>query len=284
MGKEICVIGSGLAGGIVASKLAEKGCCVTLVERGNVPAPFIATDEAWEGSEPKATFTRGTGIGGTSNFWHGGLTILDKTDIEGVQDYPRDHQSPMSYSDLCKYYDQAISLIADKQNYSLKDIESELDSYSSEFDINSEVFRLKALLYPTVPFSTKALIERARVQHGLQVIRNFDVRRVLFSGGARVTCVEGCDSQERTLKKLRADVFILSAGGIGSPKILLESAKLNHQLQRLPIGRFLIDHPTGFVFKAKLHHRMNLKSLFGQPQQGFKVRYGFALKAGRLYF
>ena len=74
MGKKICVIGSGLAGGIVASKLAAKGHCVTLVERGNAPMRLIATDETWEGAEPKVSFTRGTGIGGTSNFWHGGLT------------------------------------------------------------------------------------------------------------------------------------------------------------------------------------------------------------------
>jgi choline dehydrogenase-like flavoprotein len=283
MDKKICVIGSGLAGGIVASKLAEEGHCVTLVERGNVPEPLIATDETWEGAEPKISFTRGTGIGGTSNFWHGGLTILDKTDIEGVQGYGRDHQSPMSYADLRTYYDRAVSLISNKQDYSLKDIELESDSCSNEFALNSETFRLKALLYPRAPFSTKTLVERSTAQHGLQVVKNFDVKRVHFSGGARVACVEGCEGQDRMLKKLHADIFVLCAGGMGSPKILLESAKLNPQLQRLPIGRFLIDHPTGFVFKAKLRRRLNLKSLFGQPRQGFNVRYGFALKADRLY-
>jgi len=283
MGKKICVIGSGLAGGIVASKLAAKGHCVTLVERGNAPMRLIATDETWEGAEPKVSFTRGTGIGGTSNFWHGGLTILDKTDIEGVPGYLRDHQSPISYSDLRKYYNRAISLLSDKQDYSLKDIESELTSCNTAFSINHEAFRFKALLYPTVPFSAKRLVERAKVHHGLRVVKNFDAKRLRFSGRSHIASVEGWEGQARTLKELHADVFILCAGGLGSPKILLESAKLNPQLQTLPIGRFLIDHPTGCVFKAKLRHRMYLKPLFGQLQQDFKIRYGFALKADQLY-
>lgn len=283
MGKTICVIGGGLAGGIVASRLAAKGQLVTLVERGDSPLPFVPTDEVWQGSKPKAPFTRGTGIGGTSNLWHGGLIVLDKTDVEGIDGYSQNAKSHVSYSDLRKYYDRALSLMCVNQDYSLKDIESPLDSTSCEFAINTDVFASKALLYPHTPFTTKPLIERATEQHGLEVVKNFEVKRVVFSKGTRAIYVEGCDGQEGTPKKIHADFFILCAGGLGSPKILLESAKLNSQLQRLPIGKFLIDHPTGFVFKAKLRHRMNLQPLFGRPSQGYRLRYGFALKADQLF-
>ncbi|MGH8542274.1 MAG: GMC family oxidoreductase N-terminal domain-containing protein, partial [Gammaproteobacteria bacterium] len=282
MGTKICVIGGGLAGGIVASQLAAKGQFVTLVERGNLPLPFVPTDEIWQGSKPKAPFTRGTGIGGTSNFWHGGLIVLDKTDVDGVPGNSRNPESPISYSDLRKYYDRAISLMRANQGYTLNDFESSSAGTNCDFVINTDVFGLKALLYPHVPFTTKTLIERAKEQHGLEVVKNFEVKRVLFSSGTHAASVEGCEGQERMPKKIHADFFILCAGGLGSPKILLESAKLNRQLQRLPIGKFLIDHPTGFVFKAKLRRRMNLRSLFGRPYQGYRLRYGFVLRADKL--
>ncbi|MCI0559143.1 MAG: GMC family oxidoreductase [Nitrososphaera sp.] len=283
VGKTICVIGSGLAGGIVASKLAAEGHCVTLVERGDAPAPFVPDDEIWKGLEPKAPFTRGTGIGGTSNFWHGGLTVLDKTDVEGVEGWSPDPKSPMSYSDLRKYYDHALSLICDQQTYTLEDIESQPDNKDIDFSINTDVFRLKALLYPVAPFTTTTLIEHAQERHGLKVLSNLEVKRVGFSEGKRATFVEACERQGGTLRKIAADIFILCAGGIGSPKILLESAKSNPRLRQLPIGNFLIDHPTGFVFKAKLRRRMNLRLLFGQPRRGFSLRYGFALKPDQLH-
>lgn len=208
--------------------------------------------------------------------------VLDRTDVEGVPGKSRNPESPISYSELRKYYDRAISLMRANQDYALNDFESPSAGTDCDFVINTDVFRFKALLYPHVPFSTKTLIERAKEQHGLEVVKNFEVKRVLFSSGTHAASVEGCEGQERIPKKIQADFFILCAGGLGSPKILLESAKLNRRLQRLPIGKFLIDHPTGFVFKAKLRHRMNLRSLFGRPYQGYRLRYGFVLKADKL--
>jgi hypothetical protein len=61
--------------------------------------------------------------------------------------------------------------------------------------------------------------------------------------------------------------------------LLLESAKEVRALAALPVGRYLIDHPTGFVFKAKLRRRMDLRNIFGQPGKGYRVQYGFALRA-----
>ena len=280
--QRICVIGGGLAGGIVAAKLAEANHSVTLLERGSVPAPYDPDDEVWTDAKPKAAFTRGTGIGGTSNYWHGGLTILDRTDVEAADTRLGHPKIPVPYSELRHLYDQAVALMHGADGITLADIEKPQAKLDQEIPLNSNVFRLKRLLYPTAPFSSRGLIEQAKQHHGLEVVPGFEVKRIRFSNGARAVSVEGLEGGRGNLKTIHADTFVLCAGGLGSPKILLESAPESSQLQALPIGRFLIDHPTGFVFKAKLRRRMNLKPLFGQPGPGFRVQHGFVLQPDKL--
>ena len=282
MRKSVCIIGAGLAGGIVASILAARGHSVTLVELGDAPAPLLPSSEIWEGTGVKTLFTRGSGIGGTSNFWHGGLTVLDRTDLGGMSDHDGRPPAPIAYGQLREYYAQAVALIRDGKPYSLDDIETPLDMPLSGFGNTGEMFRLKALLYPDRPFSTRGLIERARELHGLQVVPNIEIGRLVSAGPRRVACAEGVDVTSGVLKRFPADIFIVSAGGLGSPKILLRSTAECPPLGRLPIGKFIIDHPTGFVFKAKLRRRMDLRPLFGVARRGYKLRYGFVLNADRL--
>ena len=281
MQKSVCVIGGGLAGGIVASTLAARGHSVSLVELGDDPAPLLPSGEVWEDAEVKSPFTRGRGIGGTSNFWHGGLTILDRTDVEGISDHDGRARAPITYGQLREYYAQAVALVRGKGSYSLDDIEAPLKAPIGAFGNTGERFRLKALLYPDRPFSTRLLIRRAQ-EHGLQVIPNIEVRRLVNSGPRRVSHAEGVDLNSGVLKKFPADIFVLSAGGLGSPKILLHSTRDCPPLVQLPIGQFIIDHPTGFVFKAKLRRRMDLRPLFGTARRGYKLRYGFALNSDHL--
>jgi len=282
MSHVICVIGGGLGGGIVASTLAASGHSVTLVELGGTAAPLLPGNEVWDGAEVKMPFTRGSGIGGTSNFWHGGLTVLDKTDMEGVPGDSARPRAPMPYSELRKYYAQAIALMREENSYSLDDIEAQPNAEDYGFATARGLFRLKALLYPDKPFSSRRAIERAKELHGLVVIPNVEIRRLVNSGPRQVAYAEGFDVISGASRRVFADTFVLSAGGLGSPKILLQSTRDCRPLRHLPIGRYLIDHPTGFVFKAKLRRRMDLRPLFGSAHRGHRLRYGFALTANSL--
>lgn len=276
------MIGGGLAGGIVASTLSARGHPVTLVEFGDAPAPLLPGNEIWEATEVKTLFTRGSGIGGTSNYWHGGLTILDRTDVEGLSGNDGRSRVPATYAELREYYAQAVTLVRGEGSYSLDDIEAPLDLPLGGFGSTRDAFRLKALLYPDKPFSSLPLIRRAQELHGLRVIPGVEIRRLVGSGTRCVTYAEGIDVRSGVLKKFPADIFVLSAGGLGSPKILLQSTGESPSLGKLPIGKFITDHPTGFVFKAKLRRRMDLKPLFGVSRKGYQLRYGFALNADRL--
>ena len=70
-----------------------------------------------------------------------------------------------------------------------------------------------------------------------------------------------------------------------APKILLRSCAPNAWLKALPIGKNLTDHPTGFVFNAKLWNRVNLKSFFERAHHHasrYRRRWGFILNADHL--
>lgn len=282
MTRKICVIGAGLSGGIVASQLAKNEFQVTLIEQGAKPEPYEGFDELWEYDRPKAAFTRGTGIGGTSNFWHGGLTVLDKTDVDGRSEFLSEAKYPIQYSELRNYYHKAIDIMRGFLDYSLRDIESPPEGGGNEFTINSEIFRYKGILYPVKPFSTVPLIKNAIKETGLTVVQNFVVKKFNFLNTSSIVSVEGYDCRDCITRKIDADIFVLCAGGLGSPKILLQSVREGQAMAGLPVGKFIIDHPTGFVFKAKLHRRLMLKSLFGQPGNGYRIQYGFVLNPDRL--
>jgi len=283
MRSSVCVVGGGLAGGIAAATLAAKGHPVTLVELGDAPVPLRPTNEVWEGAEVKSPFTRGSGIGGTSNFWHSGLTVLDKTDVEGIPGNCGHRKAPIAYQQLREYYARAIALFRDGgQRCSLDAIEAPLAAPLEGFGNFGDAFRPKALLYPDRPFSTLPMIERAGRLHGLQVVRNIEVKRLVSYGNRRIAYAEGIDVKSGAHRTFPAEIFVLSAGGLGSPKILLQSADHCPALGRVPAGRFIIDHPTGFVFKAKLRRRMDMRPLFGMSGEGYKLRYGFALRENRL--
>ena len=283
MRRSVCVVGGGLAGGIAAATLAAKGHSVTLLELGDAPAPLRPGNEVWEGAEVKAPFTRGSGLGGTSNFWHGGLTVLDRTDVEGIPGEAAHRGVPIDYQQLRQYYARAVLLFCGgERRYTLDTIEAAPAASVEGFRDFGDHFRPKALLYPDRPFATAPLIEHARNQHGLQVVRNVEVKRMVSSGNRRIAYAEGVDVRSGARKTFPAEVFVLSAGGLGSPKIVLRSAAGCPALGRLPAGRFITDHPTGFVFKARLRQRLDLGPLFGARHKGYKLRYGFALRENRL--
>jgi choline dehydrogenase-like flavoprotein len=244
--------------------------------------PLHPTDEVWEPAENRSLFTRGSGIGGTSNLWHGGLTVLDQTDIEGIPGQDRPARAPITYRELRGHYAQALDLLRGEGSYSLGEIEVPSRESAGGFENTGGKFRLKALLYPERPFSSRSLILRAQELHGLRVVSNTEIRRLVTSGPRSVARAQGIDVRSGALVEFPADIFVLSAGGLGSPKILIQSAHGCPPLGRLSVGRYLIDHPSGFVFKAKLRRRMDLTPLFGVTRSGYTLRYGFALAPDRL--
>ena len=281
--KKVCVIGGGLAGGTIAYTLSKNGFDVTLLELGSAtPKPYEGLNEKWTLDSHKAVFTRGSGIGGTTNFWHGGLTFLDKNDVDVASKITSLPKFPIKYNELVNWYREAINLTKANHKYSFSNFVSSPKSSENEFSINKSKFKYKSLLYPSTVFCTKTLINKASKNYNLKIISSADVRKFNLSETGSINEVVYIDITTGKKDLLEADIFILCAGGLGSPKILLNTFKDRPGYSKLPVGKYLIDHPSGFVFKAKLNKKMMLSSLFGESFNSSRIQYGFTLKEDEL--
>ncbi len=86
------------------------------------------------------------------------------------------------------------------------------------------------------------ILERAAPQ--VEVRAETVVRRLAFDG-PRVAAVECQDARTGNMDRIEAGVFVLAAGAIGSPALLLRSNA--PEAPGLPIGRFLMRHCNAVV-------------------------------------
>lgn len=74
---DIVIIGSGMAGTVLANELVNSKHSVIVLESGNTVAPYN-DNKIFQFFKSNLRFTRGMGNGGTTNFWHSGLIKLPK--------------------------------------------------------------------------------------------------------------------------------------------------------------------------------------------------------------
>lgn len=108
---DVCIVGSGPAGAILACALARRGITAMLVESGPpreaARDPRFAQLEVYESVGPldyPLADTRFRGAGGTSNLWSGACPRLQPIDFEPNPYTPRGAPWPIRYDDLEPYY------------------------------------------------------------------------------------------------------------------------------------------------------------------------------------
>ncbi len=131
-GADVCVVGAGVAGGVVAAKLAAAGADVVVLESGErfdpddrlaqmeqAIRPEHTDSEIWNMGGPRDRFSssgdveyalnerRVKGVGGTTLHWLGTTPRLHPRDFEMDSRYGVATDWPISYDDLRPYYAQA---------------------------------------------------------------------------------------------------------------------------------------------------------------------------------
>jgi choline dehydrogenase-like flavoprotein len=232
MKKKVVVIGGGLAGSLICNELA-KHAEVTLLEMGpknSIEYPQICYDNKKLAHVDTFCF----GGGGTTNLWHNGLIPIIQGDVVG-----REFSQVLAEAE--PFMDEAASaLFFNKESFSLayNKLVAEMTDMAEKIGLSSD--GVDCLIYPK-KFNKLTVDPR--------VIDFYSVEKISFvSEGRRIKTVNyAIDSKEYSVD---ADVVIVSAGAMGSPKILREVIKSSgNRFDSLGTG--FIDHPLGFVGKVR---------------------------------
>lgn len=230
--RKVVIVGSGLAGSIVASSLSDDYDVVVIEASASssVSGPILRD----AGYPSNSEFFCGFGPGGSTAFWHNGLIEPPRQVFDSF---------PPGWDRLAGYINRAHRLLSgieiDAVRASAQKLVSRLEEKGFQrSNLGSPLYypnqRINAwyrLVQGTVPLIIGNVIEFVSKERG----RAHGVRIATDNGEA---LVEG-------------DIFVLSAGGLNSPVILAE-LHLGPETNLKMAGLQYEDHPMGFVGSVEL--------------------------------
>jgi len=241
--KHICIIGSGFSGGILASEISEDPKIkVTLLDCDNIKEKFNDRFNLKKNKSSYLSFnSTAYGFGGTSNLWHGVMTLLDDCDYNLISSKIKiDFKSEIKkvLPELSKYFGNLSILLGNKYKENQKYFKHE-PFLSKNHIIQKKPVRIR-----------KIINDSCKKNSNLNLISNALVISLKYSG-SKITSV--IYNQNGIKKELTADIFVISAGALESPRILLDSFVHDHK--NYHIGKNLLDHPIVLIGKLKLNRK-----------------------------
>lgn len=275
---KLCVIGTGIAGGALLSRLVELGMSSILVVEAGAVKESSSVSHITKGRDFKLRSTRAIQLGGTSNLWHGVLAPLDLIDFE-KRSFIGNSGWPITYKHLLPFYKKAARFLG-IENFKLfdsVDSQGDLNILKKDIKLDKSVFVNKFFQQPLPPVNTKNTflkslgdIELANNSVALELIKdskgNVEKLKVGKLGGE--------------IDYIYAEKFIVSCGALETPRLLINSGFENEN-----IGRYLMDHPMGNLFqvdfkkkiKAPIYSDMKISKSV-KMKSGVRLTESFQLK------
>ena len=251
---KICVIGSGIGGSILVNELAKHRMFhVTVVDCDYLSDSFNASFNLEKKQDKKLAgeVTTGYGYGGTSNLWHGVLTTLDEEDwseIDRVCDRNISDEWFESAKKLDRYF-KSIDLKRMNRLGSLETIESflKIDALiPKNYYVQKLPFRSRKLIKEIIANKKNVDLLEGAIAISLETNSNGVAEKLRYI-------------QDGTLGTFQADLFVIAAGALESPRFLQQSFGRNFPVP-FHLGKGLMDHPHAIIGKLTLAKKIFYKS------------------------
>ncbi len=219
--------------------------------------------------------THHIGLGGTSELWHNIIAPLDPEDFN-KKDSVEYSGWPISYYELyenytnvCKELGFDFSSIFDCKNSYLENQEVDKNYSQMPFD-------LKPFLHLKKPLRTKKHFEYWVKSGRIDLVEDVIATNFVIKHAFDVECLRGISTQDAKPKYFKAKNYILCAGALNSPLILMNTDGFSERLPAL--GRFLMDHPMGNLSQYKLPRKSKSRLFSGvDSDDKFILRYGLRI-------
>jgi choline dehydrogenase-like flavoprotein len=243
---DVCIVGAGAAGITIARALEGSGLAVCLVESGGLEAD-AATQDLYRGSVVGQAYhgletTRARFFGGSTNCWYGYCRPLDPIDFSARDEVPHSGW-PFERAALDAYYGRAQRALAlGPYDYSPQRWEV-AGVAPPPLD---EMVRSRVFQFGKGPLRMgTAYRQQLEAAPHTRVLLHANARHIqLHASGQRV---EGIQVQCLGGPGFRvsARAYVLAAGGIENPRLLLASRDVHGQgigNQHDLVGRFFMEH------------------------------------------
>ena len=269
-GYDVCVIGSGPAGTVLATTLARRGVRTLLLESGRGLGSWLTDrrlkalaryDYSGDTNYPLVRTTSRV-LGGNSNFWTGRSERLHPSDFAPHPYTPADNPWPINYSDLEPYYDVAEQLLRVRGGprgrftpprrgplpLPGKPDVTYLKNLCAGFGVEVEDSATATPSKTWRIFNVRKEILPDFLKSGSgTLLTGVTVTRLVAGPNRRIVGAE-VKTLDGRVGNARAKIFVICCGGIESPRLLLLSAS-----EAFPngignahdmVGRGFNDHPT----------------------------------------
>lgn len=247
---DICILGGGVSGIVLARELAPFFGEISLIEAGDTS--FSIENQALYEPEilpelyPDPTYSRLRMLGGSSNHWENGTEPFDPIDFE-KRDWIDNSGWPIGYSEVSKFYPDAEKYCGvGGEGYDAKTWSETLqmdDLFASTDNIESGIG--KDSVPPTRFFEEYQ--KDLSASKNITIYKNANVSDIDFEPvSSKVTSIV-FSSHNLIKHRISANVFIMCFGGIENARMLLEfnlrnDNKLGNENDN--VGRYFMDHPT----------------------------------------
>jgi choline dehydrogenase-like flavoprotein len=270
---DVCIVGTGPAGLAIASELSGTRCRVLMIESGDrTPTPEAATLDAIENVGARRqldqALVRTRAFGGTSWVWNGRCIPLEANDFEARGWIPLSGW-PFARAELAPYFARAaeqLGLLSVDYDATLdRALPDSLPPRASDEPLRSFCWQYSIDDSDPRGASRSARAFEQRSPANVTVLVNATATELrLDATGARPESLD-IRSLSGKVGRVRANVFVLCAGGIETPRLLLASRSVVPQgvgNQHNVVGRYLLDHPRCTLGELPLPQGQRVRPAF----------------------
>ena len=241
---DLAVIGAGAAGVSFSQSMIEAGYQVILIESGGLDyesetsklnAGSVIGQDYYDLEQARLRF-----FGGTTAIWGGRCAELDPIDFE-QKDWVEHSGWPFGINELRPWYSAARALLQLPSSDNRPEFPS-LSPLAASGDLAVRHWTFDRQFDRFSSLKNKKLIDHPR----LTVLTHATVREIVALASGEAVDFLDVRAPDGTQVEVRAQTFILAAGGLENPRILLASNSVrpnglgnDHDL----VGRFFMEHP-----------------------------------------
>ena len=286
---DVCIIGSGMCGQIIANVLSENKKNIIIIESGKFK--FDEEIQRLNNFNSKGLSLRYNPnqnlnnliirqFGGSANNWGNQIMFYDEIDFKNRPWVDDNLKWEFNYDELLNYYNKTLNLVFNKSEANINKFSKNLtNKINSNFDNSfflDKNFNFPISFHPqgVEKFNYKSSFSKKLLnKKNVIILTNTTATNFYFSNSKdKINKLEVNSNNKKIL--IKSKIFILCAGAIENAKILLNNSLNNKVLDNPLIGKYFMDHPRINIGSIILKKNIELSTLLGFKGKNLNFRRG----------